>query len=192
MASNPSDTSQLRLDEEVRAIQEKIRLSDYRDSIHFESRWAVRSADILQAINETNPTVVHFSGHGATNGDLVLSNPDGLKKFVSKEAISKAISTATDTVRLVVFNACFSEQQAENVVDSIEAAIGMNNSIRDDAAITFSAQLYSSIGFGYSLKKSYDQAIAAIMLDGIPQENVPQIFNRDDIVLDEIILVNPD
>lgn len=147
MASNPEGTSQLRLDEEVRAIQEKIRLSEFRDSIHFESRWAVRSADILQAINETNPTIVHFSGHGAKNGDLVLSNPDGTPKFVSKEAISMAISTASDTVRLVVFNACFSEHQAKSVVDNIEAAIGMSDSIRDDTAVTFAAQLYSTIGF---------------------------------------------
>ena len=192
LASNPSGTSQLRLNEEVRAIQEKIRLSEYRDSIHFESRWAVRSADILQAISETNPTIVHFSGHGAQNGDLALTNPDGSLKLVSKEAMSMAISTASDTVRLVVFNACFSEHQAKSMVENIEVAIGMNDSIRDETAITFAAQLYSSIGFGYSLDKSFKQAKAAIMLDGIPQENVPQIFCRDDVKLDEIILVNPD
>ena len=192
MASNPEGTSQLRLDEEVRAIQEKIRLSEFRDSIHFESRWAVRSADILQAINETNPTIVHFSGHGAKNGDLVLSNPDGTPKFVSKEAISMAISTASDTVRLVVFNACFSEHQAKSVVDNIEAAIGMSDSIRDDTAVTFAAQLYSTIGFGYSLEKAFKQAIAAIMLEGISQEDIPQLFKRDDVELNQVILVNPD
>lgn len=191
MASNPEGTSQLRLDEEIRAIQEKIRLSEFRDSIHFESRWAVRSADILQAINETNPTIVHFSGHGAENGDLVLSNPNGTPKFVSKEAITMAISTASDTVRLVVFNACFSEHQAKSVVESIEAAIGMSDSIRDDAAVTFAAQLYSTIGFGYSLEKAFKQAIAAIMLEGISQEEIPQLFKRDDVDLNQVILVDP-
>ena len=65
LAANPKDTPQLSLDEEARSIQEKIRLSEYRDSVHFESRWATRASDILQAINETNPTIVHFSGHGA-------------------------------------------------------------------------------------------------------------------------------
>ena len=85
MAANPNGTSQLRLDEEVRAVQEKIRLSEYRDSIHFESRWAVRSSDVLQAINETNPTIVHFSGHGTVKGDLVLTNPDGSAKMYLKK-----------------------------------------------------------------------------------------------------------
>ena len=59
LAANPKSTPQLNLDEEARAIREKIRLSEYRDSVQFESRWAVRAGDILQAINETNPTIVH-------------------------------------------------------------------------------------------------------------------------------------
>ena len=55
LASNPTDTQSLRLDAECRAIQEMIRKSDYRDTIRFETRWAVRTSDLLQAINEVNP-----------------------------------------------------------------------------------------------------------------------------------------
>lgn len=192
MAANPSDTPQLRLDEEARSIQEKIRLSEYRDSIRFESRWATRASDILQAINETNPTIVHFSGHGAETGELALLNPDGSTKIVTKEAITMAMSTASDTIRLVVFNACFSESQAVSVVEHIEAAIGMSDSIRDDTACTFAAQLYSSIGFGRSLQASFNQAIAELLLEGIPGENIPQIYSRNDVNLNDVILVRPD
>ncbi len=192
MAANPTDTAPLRLDEEARSIQEKIRLSEYRDSVQFESRWATRASDILQAINETNPTIVHFSGHGAETGELALLNPDGSTKIVSKEAITMAMATASDTIRLIVFNACFSEAQAENVVEHIEAAIGMSDSIRDDTACTFAAQLYSSIGFGRSLQASFNQAIAELLLEGIPGENIPQLYVRDDVDADNIILVRPD
>lgn len=192
MAANPTDTPKLRLDEEARLIQEKIRLSEFRDSVHFESRWAMRSSDILQAINETNPTIIHFSGHGSPAGDLALLNPDGSTKIVTKEAITMAMATASDTIRLVVFNACFSEAQAKNVVEYIEAAIGMSDSIRDDTAYTFAAQLYSSIGFGRSLQASFNQAQAELLLEGIQGENIPQLYARNDIVLDELILVKPD
>lgn len=191
LASNPLDTQQLRLDEEVRSIQEKIRMSEYRDSIVFESRWAVRSSDILQAINETNPTIIHFSGHGAPTGEIVLQNPDGSAKLISKEAIAASISTASDTVRLVTFNACFSETQAQSVVNFVDAAIGMNDSIPDDTACVFAAQLYSSIGFGYSVNKAFRQAIAAIMLEGISGEDIPQLFSKDGVDPDEMVLVNP-
>lgn len=191
LASNPINTVQLRLDEEVHAIQEKLRLSDYRDSIKFESRWAVRPSDILQAINETNPTVIHFSGHGTSDGNLVLQNPDGSVKLVTKEAMSATISTLSSTIRLVVFNACFSKPQAVSVIKHIESAIGMTDSIGDEAAQIFAAQLYSSIGFGHSLENSFRQAKAALMLESIPEENTPQLFIREDVDGNNIILVQP-
>lgn len=122
----------------------------------------------------------------------MLLNPDGSSKTVTKESMTAAIATASDTIRLVVFNACFSETQAANVVQHIEAAIGMSDSIRDDTACTFAAQLYSSIGFGKSIKTAFDQAKAELLLEGIPGESIPQLYARDDINLEEMILVQPD
>jgi hypothetical protein len=109
MATNPLDTQHLKLDEEARSIQKHIRLAEYRDSLIFESRWATRSSDILQVINETKPTIVHFSGHGSQSGNLLFQNHSGNNMLVSIEAITKAMATASDTIRLVVFNSCFSE-----------------------------------------------------------------------------------
>lgn len=189
LAANPIDTPPLRLDEEARMISEKIRLSNYRDSLIFESRWATRSSDILQAINETNPTVVHFSGHGVDTGELILLNPDGTHKLVKKEAIALAMSTVSDTIKLVVFNACFSESQAESVIEYVDSAIGMSTSIDDQAACVFAAQLYSSIGFGLSLQSAFNQAIAELMLEGIPEIDTPKLYTKDGVVADQIVLV---
>lgn len=189
LAANPINTIPLRLDEEARTIQQRIRMSEYRESVVFESRWATRSADILQAINETNPTIVHFSGHGTDAGDLVLLNSDGMSKYVSKEAISLAMSTASDSIRLVVFNACFSEKQAESVVEYVDSAIGMSDTINDEAACVFAAQLYSSIGFGNSLSVSFKQAIAQLMLEGIREENIPKLYLRSGVQAEDVILV---
>lgn len=191
LTANPTDTAPLRLDEEARSIHEKIRLSDYRNSVNFETRWATRSHDLLQAINETKPTIVHFSGHDTETGELILLNQDGSTRELSKETISFAMATASDTIRLVVFNTCFTESQAAHVVEHIDAAIGMSDSIYDAAACTFAAQLYSSIGFGRSLQNSFNQAIAELLLEGIPGENIPQLYVREDIDPNDIILVRP-
>lgn len=152
-ATNPKGTSQLRLDEEARSIQEMIRKSEHRDSISFVTRWAVRPLDILQAINEINPDVIHFSGHGAVSGDLILENTDGSPKPVTKEAITQTIMSSSDKIHLLFFNACFSYEQAQEIVQHVDAAIGMTTSIGDEAACAFAAQFYSSLGFGHSLKK---------------------------------------
>ncbi len=189
LASNPTNTDVLRLDEEARAIQKKIRLSEYRDTLKFETRWAVRTGDLLQAINETNPTIIHFSGHGSTSGNLILQNPDGTSKHITSDAISQAIATVSDNVKLVFFNACYSESQAKNIINHIDVAIGMSDSIRDDTACIFAAQFYSSLGFGLSIEQAFNQAKAELILESIPGEDIPKLFSKDKITTSEMYLV---
>ncbi len=189
LASNPTDTDALRLDEEARAIQEKIRMSEYRDTLNFETRWAVRTGDLLQAINETNPTIIHFSGHGSMSGNLVLQNPDGTSKLITPDAISQAIATVSDSVKLVFFNACYSEEQAKSIVNYIDVAIGMSDSIRDDTACVFAAQFYSSLGFGLSVEQAFNQAKAELILESIPGDNIPKLYSKEDIYTNEMYLV---
>lgn len=191
MASNPTDSMPLRLDEEARSIQEMIRKSEHRNSVKLETRWATRPIDILQAINELNPDIVHFSGHGSDTDELVLQNADGSHKLVSKEAIVQTMMTLSDKIRLVFFNTCFSYGQAKAVVEYVEAAIGMRTSIGDDAARIFAAQFYSAIGFGLSLEKAFNQAKAALMLEGILEEDTPELCVKEGLTADRIIIVRP-
>ncbi|REJ34367.1 MAG: hypothetical protein DIU82_09120 [Bacillota bacterium] len=191
LAANPLDQGQLRLDEEVRAISEMIRKGKYRDVIRLESRWALRPLDLLQAINECRPTVIHFSGHGSESGHIVFQDDAGRSKLVSTEAVVQTLAAASDTIQLVFFNTCYSREQAEAVVKYIPAAIGMNVSIRDDAARVFAAQFYSSLSFGLSLSQAFEQAKAALMLEGIPEEDVPALFVAAGLNVDDLVLVAP-
>jgi hypothetical protein len=190
-ATNPVDTKRLRLDEEVRSIQEMIRKSEHRDSIVFESRWAVRPLDILQAINELNPDVVHFSGHGADTGDLVLENVDGSAKLVTKEAITQTILMSTDKIHLLFFNVCFSKKQAEVVTEYVDAAIGMTTAIGDVAAVAFAAQFYSSLGFGFSVKKAFEQAKGVLMIESPSEHNTPALYLKDGVDSNSLYIVRP-
>ena len=189
VASNPLDQSQLRLDEEAREITEKIRASKHRNSVEFVTRWAARPLDLLQALNEHNPSIVHFSGHGSDQDELVFQGDDGNTKLVSKDAIVQTIMAASDHVRLVFFNACYSQPQAEEIVKHVEAAIGMNTTIGDNAAKVFSASFYSAIGFGLSVDKAFKQGKAALMLESIPEEDTPELFVQNGLRAEEIVIV---
>ena len=186
LAANPQNTTQLRLDEEAREIYRRIRLANRRDNLRFITWWAVQPSDILQAVNETHPTIIHFSGHGIDTGKLVLENQNGTPIFVSPEAISQAISTVSDYVKLVVFNVCFSVAQAESITKCIKASIGMSTSISDEAACAFAAQFYSSIGFGLSLNKAFEQARAGILLEGINESDTPKLFCNNNVNADDL------
>ncbi|MHB1416287.1 MAG: CHAT domain-containing protein [Chloroflexota bacterium] len=189
LAANPLDQQQLRLDEEVRAIADMIRRSEHRDAVRLESRWAVRPLDVLQAINEYQPRVVHFSGHGSDHDQIVFQDDAGRAKLVSKEAIVQTMAAASGDIQLVFFNTCYSRGQAEAVVQHVPAAIGMNASIGDGAARVFSAQFYSAIGFGLSIGLAFKQAKAALLLEGIPEEDKPELFVTSGVNGDDLVLV---
>jgi hypothetical protein len=191
LASNPLDQATLRLDEEARSIMEMIRKSEHRDAVRFESRWAVRPLDLLQSLNEIQPRIVHFSGHGSDEDEIVFQDDAGGTKLVSKEAIVQTMAAASGDIQLVFFNTCYSHGQAEAVVKHVPAAIGMNTSIGDDAARVFSANFYSAIGFGLSVGRAFQQGKAALMLESIPEGTTPELFLKEGLDADDLVLVRP-
>lgn len=191
MAANPLDQTQLRLDEEARAIAETIRKSEHRDAVGLVSCWAVRPLDVLQALNEHQPRIVHFSGHGSDQDEIVFQDNQGAAKLVSKEAITQTMAAASGEIQLVFFNTCYSRNQAEAVVQHVPAAIGMKTSIGDEAARVFAAAFYSAIGFGLSVGRAFAQAKAALMLEGIPEQDTPELFMAQGVQANDLILVKP-
>jgi len=192
-ASDPGSDygSRLLLDEEVRAIEHNLRLSDHRESVEFRSKWAVRPGDLFQALNELKPTIVHFSGHGTSDDELVLQDDLGNEKLVSKEAIVQTIALMSAAVRLVFFNTCFSYEQARACTQYVDAAVGMSDAIGDEAARVFAAQFYSGIGFGLSIRQAFAQAKARLLLEGISEETTPQLYVKDNVEEEDLILVRP-
>lgn len=191
LASNPIDQQQLRLDEEARSIHEMVRKSEHRDVVRLESRWAVQPLDVLQAINDCRPGVVHFSGHGSPEDEILFQDSAGRTKPVSKEAIVQTMMAASGDIQLVFFNTCFSHGQAAAIVEHVPCAIGMNTSIGDQAARIFAAQFYSAIGFGLSVARAFEQAKAALMLEGIPEAQTPELFAGPGVDPSLVFLVRP-
>ncbi len=178
LAANPKDTTQLRLDEEIREIQSKIRAAEFRDLFELVSRWAVRPGDLIQALNEVRPHIVHFSGHGTKQAQLVLEDTDGSPKPVTEAALTALFRNVKDNITLVVLNACHSETQAAAISQEIECTVGMNDAIGDEAAIVFASTFYGALAFGLSVGAAYEQGRTALMLNGIPEETTPSLLLR--------------
>ena len=100
LAANPIASGRLALDEEARSIEEKVRSSKHRDSVIFRSCWAVRPADLQQAILEEDPTVVHFSGHGGgTIGIVMHSDSMGDESLVTSDMLTELLRVLKDGIR---------------------------------------------------------------------------------------------
>ena len=76
LAADPRDRLRPAFDCEHRKIEAKLRAADYRDSLEFISKWAVQTDDLLQALNEHRPHIVHFSGHGTAADELLLMDDE--------------------------------------------------------------------------------------------------------------------
>jgi hypothetical protein len=154
LAANPRRTDRLRLDEEVRTIDERLRQAQYRDRFNLEQQWALRTGDILDAMLRYRPDIVHFSGHGSADGALIFEDAVGAAKPVSAAALG-VLFHALEGVRCVVLNACWSDTHATQVAEEVDCVIGMSRSVSDDAAIGFAAGFYRSLGEGLSVGRAY-------------------------------------
>ena len=155
------------------------------------SHWAVRPEDLLQYFNQHKPHIVHFSGHGSLKEEIILLDKNRNAKPVPPAVIKQLFSTLKDNVRLVLLNACYSRSQAEAIVEVIDCAIGMKKAIGDEAAITFAAAFYQAIGFGRSIESAFQSGRTALMLEGIHEENTPELLSSKGVNPAEIFLFSP-
>src|SRR5271166_387760 len=68
LAANPKGTERLRLDEEVKKIEQGLERSKRRDQFKLVVKWAVTDDDLRRAMLDNEPEIVHFSGHGLGSG----------------------------------------------------------------------------------------------------------------------------
>jgi CHAT domain len=195
LAANPAGTTPLALDEEIRAIDGKLRGSAHRDHIELASHWAIRLDDLSGILMRHRPDVVHFSGHGARTGDICLVGFGGAAKRVAPEALAGLFRVLKDNVRVVVFNACHSVAQAKAVAREVGCAVGMSRAIDDEQAIAFAAEFYQALGFGKSVADAYELAIVRLIGEGVADSRkLAKLYKRRGINPVSVVLLatNPE
>jgi hypothetical protein len=176
LASNPRDTTQKRLGEEMRAIDQAIRQADFRDKFDIQQQWAVRISDLQSHLLRYKPEIVHFSGNGSASREIVLKNNRGNSQAVPIPALSKLFALLKDNIRCVVLNACYSAAQAQAIAQHIDCVIGMSKAIGDTAAIRFVAAFYQALGYGRDVRTAFDLGCLQISLDNLGEEDTPKLL----------------
>ncbi|MDJ0589991.1 MAG: AAA-like domain-containing protein [Pleurocapsa sp. MO_226.B13] len=181
LSANPKGTTPLRLDEEVREIEEGLLRAKQRDKFTIKSPRAVRYRDISRNLLDFEPQILHFSGHGAGEEGLVFEDETGHEKLVDAEALAELFELFDDELECVVLNACYSEVQARAIARHIDFVVGMNQAIGDRAAIEFAIGFYDGLGAGKSYEVAYKLGCNAIILAGIPEKLTPQLLTKEDM-----------
>lgn len=175
LAANPKNTTRLRLDQEVREISNGLERARMRDQFALKQVWAARPVDIRRAMLDFQPNIVHFCGHGGTEG-IFFEDDQGQACLVEAKTLAEFFSLFKDSVECVILNACYSEIQARAIAEHILYVIGMPKEIGDDAAIEFAVAFYDAIGAGRSYEFAYKVAHNALQWRNLPDSLKPVLI----------------
>lgn len=189
VAAGPADESRLRLDAEHRDVRSRIRASTGRSQVVVETCLAARPTDLIDELNRCRPTILHLAGHGGSSG-IALEDDRGAAADVTTDQLVRLVALADAALRLVVLNTCESAYQAQPMVKHVDAAIGMTQTIGDEGARAFAAQLYSSLAEGVGLERAFGQARLQLTLSGFLEDKTPKLFVRRGVVAADVTFVS--
>ncbi|MEX2167582.1 MAG: CHAT domain-containing protein [Methyloceanibacter sp.] len=188
--ANPDAQSPLRVDAEMRQVQEAVRGSRLRDNIALHYRPAANLKSIMDGLNDLAPGIVHFSGHGYSGGIAVdnakVRRPSG--KVVTFDLLAKAVAAVDTPPEVIVLNSCHSAGAKKAFLPPARAIIVMGDSISDLAATAFAAQFYAAIAAGQSLKAAFAQGLVAVEAVSLNEAKTPQLILADGVNATKVVL----
>ncbi len=173
LASEPTNEARLRLGAELQQIRNRLVTNS---SFEIKDYQAVKPDDVLQTILQYKPHIVHFSAHGEETGEICFEDEKGNSKTVPPTALALLFKSASDSVKCVVINACYSEEQAKAISQFIPIVIGTRKEISDNAAVKFSTGFYTALDSDLSQKsflKAFDIGCIAIRFENLPEPLTP-------------------
>lgn len=179
--ANPKGSDSLRLGEEDRTIHECIRRARQRENLDLKVLHAARVRDLQLALLEDDYQVVHFSGHGTSDGRLVLEDVVGNPKFVSQEALADLLRSFP-AIQCVLLNACYTVRPGEPIALGVPFSIAMEDAISDVAAQYFTRGFYDAIGAGKDFRFAFRIGCNAIAMEGeVEDASIPVLYDATGI-----------
>lgn len=191
--STPDLGRPLRVDAEVSAVQRAVEAAKYRHSIDLVYLPAPTPRDFVDRINSKRPHVVHFSGHGDSEG-LHFDNgsmEDPAPEPMTFDVMARFLSATTSPPKLLIMNSCRSLEGADLLLEAVPMLIGVADSLDDVAGAIFATQFYSAIANGLSVGHAFEQGRTAIrhalMIDD--DAHLPNLSCRNDIDANAVSLI---
>lgn len=179
LSTNPD--ADLRTDIEARQVTQAILRSEFRDQVELNHFPAAQFSDLLDALNELRPNVVHFSGHGGAES-ILFDDGNALEPTALPVDFSVLAETllATETPpKLVVLNACSTLEGSEVLLKAAHHVIAMSDRILDASASNFATQFYSALAGNQPIGKALKQGCLLLKATGQADSDLPHVISRD-------------
>lgn len=179
LTAGPSNMTPMHLAAEEKEVKQHIQAGVARGGhVRLDVIRSAMQEDILSAMNEYRPHVLHISMHGSKDGDLWFMNGVGDGARVSLDGFLAAIKAAGTHLQLIVLNACYSGTAADAVRTHVDYAIGIRKAVADKSALAFSEAFYAALSHGKSLLDAHAQGIAQLKIMGLPNSEDIELLVR--------------
>jgi hypothetical protein len=185
LSSSPSDLDKLESDKEFRAIHENINDEFFK----IKSVSNTQISDIQAVIFESQPDIIHFSGHGSSE-DIILANDRNVSAGVFKPAFIKTFQNLKKKPELVFLNACQTYHNLADLSYIVDFVIATDRKVSDPSAIMFARNFYRFLSLGASITSSFNLArnqfdIESLIIEaGSPAREA--VFEGDQFNLDSL------
>jgi hypothetical protein len=179
--ANAVDPDQrLRLEEELRAIDDALRRSRVRDAYEPRMCPAVTFTKVIHEIDDHEPTFLHFGGHGDPSGRLVLLGERDDEHHVAPEHLAELLGALHTPPTLVTFATCYSHELARAAARHAAFAIGFEGPLDDESAPLFSATLYERLAARAEpdVPRAFRLARLACLAAGQQSVELARLFER--------------
>ncbi|MCP4110716.1 MAG: TIR domain-containing protein [Desulfobacteraceae bacterium] len=158
-AANPFDDNiQLKLDEEIRAIDKALIQSEFREQFELLQVRASRITDLQQSMVRQEPDIVHFTSHGSKYSEIVLEDNSGNIQPLSHLELSELFSVLKGKLKCVILDNCYSRDVADLILGHIRYVILRQGTTNDESAISFFSTFYIALGEGKDIEAAFNFA----------------------------------
>src|SRR5436189_6122134 len=88
LAVNPVDTAPLHLSLEARRIFDAIESGPGGEAFEIIHHLGLRVTDLQRLLIKHEPNIVHFTGHGSEEGELLIEDDSGKRKPIERKALA--------------------------------------------------------------------------------------------------------
>jgi len=176
LTANPAETTKLNLDREHSIITQK--LQQKQEFFNIILKKAVSGTEFKEFTQQEKPSILHFSGHGATGkyaGIKVHNEDKNEVELLTVNGLNTLFKFFKRRLNLIVvlLNACHTQEQAATISKYVDYVIGTNVAIGDKAASAFSSGFYFQLAEDTSMniENAFDSGRTEAVMKGAAEDN---------------------
>lgn len=114
-----------------------------------------------------------------------------MAKLVSAGALRDTIAAAGSSIRVIVLNACYTDQQAAGLleIETLDCVIGVSGTIDDDGGRLFVFEFYRALAAGSTVHGAWTRAWAPLGELGFSERSRPQLRARPGVDAQRVFVV---